>query len=554
MSDRATHQPIAASRFALPQREWSTVAAFVRAARERHGDRDAVISPTERLTFGDLDERSASLARGLLARGIAKYARVAFMMPNSPGWAVTWLAIARIGAVAVPLSTFATPHELRRMLAHSDCAALLVDVPDDDELVEAVLDTDAPALEVDGKLYRPDLPHLRWIATRSGALPRKGVRSLASVHADGNLLDDALLSAAEREVHACDPATMIYTSGSTSDPKGVVHSHDGVLTKTAELAHEFSYRPDDRVYTSMPFFWVGGIGMVLLPTLAAGGCVATLARPVPSEVSELIERERLTRVFLYPPRTMLAVSSNPSFADADLSSVERGIPRPDRGDEWNFSFTTHEDTMGLGMSETFTAYSWGAADDVDRFTPPLTRLSEGWEMKVLTDRGEPAQDGEQGEILVRGPSLTVGLQKTLRRDSFDADGFYRTGDLGLVDGPRVRFRGRRGDVIKTSGANVSAAEVVAALLELDEVQDAVVVGYPDAERGAVPGAVVVTSPGADVSEHAIRAALEARMASYKVPKRIIVASSHDEIPMTATGKVRQHELRQRFMDLADEPS
>lgn len=535
----------------VPERRWDTVPDLLRWTVDQFADREALVSLQERLSYQDLEDRSAALARGLIAAGISKYARVGLLMPNSPQWAVTWCAIARTGAVAVPLSTFSSATELRTMLAHADCAGFIIAGPKAGDQLEALTDrlTVRPP-EREGRLHLPDLPSLQWIATPAEGRELPGVRSLSSLIDAGEHVDDDLLAAVQSAVHSSDPATMIYTSGSTSAPKGVVHSHSGVLTRVTEYAYEFSMRPDDRVMSTMPFFWVGGIGMILLPTLATGGCVATVERPVPSDVIDQIDRERLTRVFLYPPRTMATVMGDPKWSACDLSSVERGLPGLPRFDTldaepnaWNIAYTTHGDSMGLGMSETFAAYWWGAPDELDPRTPPLQRLSPGWEVKVINDLGEPAHEGEEGEVLVRGPSLTIGLQKVDRSDVFDADGFYRTGDFALVTDGGLRFRGRRGDLIKSAGANVAAEEVASALRDIDGVAEAFVVGVPDEDRGAVPGAAVVLEPGVALTSNDLVAALDGVLASYKIPRRILVVDDFDDIPMTPTGKLRQHELR-----------
>ncbi|HQV58990.1 MAG TPA: AMP-binding protein, partial [Ilumatobacteraceae bacterium] len=370
----------------------------------------------------------------------------------------------------------------------------------------------------------------------NAALP---VRPLAEIIDAGNSVPDSILTAAEQAVHPSDPATMIYTSGSTSAPKGVIHSHRGILTRTTEFAHEFSIRPDDRVYSSMPLFWVGGLGQILLPLLANGACTATLERPDPAAVRALIESERLTRIFLYPQRTATSIVNDPAWQGVDLSSIERGLPGLP-----GISLTTFGDGMGLGMSETFAAYAWGRPEHPSQFTPPMRRLSAGWSVKVITDDGRPAHHGEEGEILVRGPSLCIGLQKRDRDEVFDADGFYRTGDYVLVDGGALRFRGRRGDMIKSAGANVAAAEVETALRRLEGVDEAFVVGIPDQDRGAVPGAAVVAKLGATLSEAGLLAELGKVLAGYKLPRRILILDSVADIPMTPTGKLRQHELRE----------
>jgi acyl-CoA synthetase (AMP-forming)/AMP-acid ligase II len=147
-------------------------------------------------------------------------------------------------------------------------------------------------------------------------------------------------------------------------------------------------------------------------------------------------------------------------------------------------------------------------------------------------------DGEVGEIAVRGPTLTVGLHKVAREDAFDADGFYGTGDLGLVDGTRIHFVGRKGDMIKTSGANVAPAEVEMELQDLPGVDSAYVVPLPDRARGQLVAAAIVPAEGARLDPDAIRDELRARLSAYKVP-RVVVLVERDDVPMTASNKVHK---------------
>jgi acyl-CoA synthetase (AMP-forming)/AMP-acid ligase II len=198
----------------------------------------------------------------------------------------------------------------------------------------------------------------------------------------------------------------------------------------------------------------------------------------------------------------------------------------------------------LGMTETFGMYSWGNVPFVPEFplATPIDELQPGFELRLSDEHGADVPDGSPGEILLRGPTVTTRLHKVDRSAAFDANGFYRTGDLAVRHGSRVSFVGRKQDMIKTSGANVSPAEVERELTAIDDVQHAFVVGLDDDLRGQLVGAAVVPTSGATLLADQIRQRLRDRLSPYKVPRAIIVLSSVDEVPMTPSMKVRKRLL------------
>ena len=519
-----------------------TIPELVRFTTREHSSREAIVSPGLRLTYSALDEQSATLALRLLAAGVGKYSRIALHAPNSPEWVIAWMAITRIGAVAVPISTFSAGPELVRILRRSDCHGLIVGGSRWDATVELLTEL-VPEIQDQSPVMAAALPALRFLAAIT-----PGPDGIPHVHRLGSPErtlppDMELLFAAEDEVHPSDPATIVFTSGTTSDPKGVVHSHEGVTAQAEILARELGIQPTARSFTMLPFFWVGGLAMSLLPSLLIGAVSYTMEGFDPSAILELIEREQITRILVYPERNVAAIVAHPDYRTKDLSSLQRGVPGlpVQYTAATGVSSTVDGLTMGLGMSETFSAYWWGTPDAQDPVTPPLERLSPGWELKVVDDHGVAVGEGEVGEIAVRGPSLTIGLDKENRDEVFEAGGFYRTGDLGLVAGGAVRFRGRRGGMIRSSGANVSSAEVTEALRLIPGVAAAHVVGLPDEEKGSVVAAAVVSLPGTELEPAAVRDEVGRSLASYKVPS-VLEVLSETAIPQTATGKVDERAL------------
>ncbi|HTR68804.1 MAG TPA: class I adenylate-forming enzyme family protein [Mycobacteriales bacterium] len=506
-------------------------------------ERPLLVCDEETLTYADADRRSADLARGLLARGIGKGAHVGLLMPNGADFVVGWLAAARIGAVTVPLSTFSTAPEIRGLLRSADIEALLaVDAYRGRDfaavLVEAI---DGLALDAPQPLFVPDAPALRLLAFTGDAPP-----TVAAVSAHGT--DPDLLGAAEAGVCPADRMVIVHTSGSTSAPKGVIHQHGPLIRHMDNLNRIRSYTAEEVMFSNSPFFWIGGFAFSLLGTLVAGATLVCSNAREASDVLDVIERTRPTLVNGFA-QTVAHLPEDPSFAVRDLGSIRRGnlwpILPPDvapRDPELRHNM--------LGMTETGSVCLL-SADETDQ--PEHRRGSfgspaPGFEAMIVDpeDRHR-CEPGEVGELWLRGPFLMEGYYGKEREETFEPDGWYRTGDLFSVDADGLYyFTGRLGDMIKTSGANVSPREVEAAILAVTGLT-AHVVGVPDAARGElVAAAVRVPVNGGDLPEEdQLRADLRRQLSAYKVPQRVLFLRD-DEVPMLSSGKLDARALKAMF--------
>lgn len=525
----------------MTSREPETLAELFQFIRAEFGSRVAAATLSESLTYLELTDRANAISAGLVNAGVGKYSRVAFSMPNSPDWIATFLGISRLGAVAVPLSTFASGPELVAMLKHADCQVFIGREPQDRQSPLDRLQEQIPSLlnADSSRLMIAELPSLR-IAVNFGEKSLSWALSRSELETGGKAISKDLIAALEAEVHPTDPALMIYTSGTTSAPKGVIHSHGGAMQQAFNLRDILGFKNEGRVYTNMPLFWVGGVAMHLLPTLLAGGLYATTERIDLAEILELIEKYQLNRVLFNPPRTLAAILAHEDFSTRDLSSVVRGAPGlpADFALENSSSSTRDGLISGLGMTESFAMYSWCNPEDATT----LIAYSPGWEVRLVNENGIPVGEGEQGEIQIRGPHLTIGLQKMHRSKVFTPDGFYRTGDLGELVGGHIHFQGRGGDVIKTNGANVSTAEVAQSLAQMEGVEAAFIIDLPDAERGAIVAAAVVPKAGFTLQKSDVTAYAAKAMAAYKVPS-VIAIVDYDEVPMTPSGKMDMRRCR-----------
>jgi acyl-coenzyme A synthetase/AMP-(fatty) acid ligase len=362
---------------------------------------------------------------------------------------------------------------------------------------------------------------------------------------------DDLLAAVEAQVAPADPLVIVYSSGSTAAPKGVVHSQRAVISHPHNLAQFRDLADDDVLYTPMPLFWVGGLSWTLVAAMHAGATLVFEDRFEPGATLDLIERERVTQVLGWPHMAK-ALMEHPSFPRRDLSSVRGGnlamLKPADDG------FDTAPKANSLGMTETLGPHTIEAKADAlpagkeGSFGRPVP----GVEHRIVDPvTGEDCEVGVDGELWLRGYSLMLGVNKADRADTFTPDGWYRTGDGGHFDADgHFYYRGRLGEVIKSSGMNVTPRDVEIELESLDGVAVAYVTGIDDASRGQDVVAAVALDPDAPAGRdgETIRAELKARVANYLVPRHIEVFASPQELPWLDSGKVDRRALTRILSD------
>lgn len=487
----------------------TTFPSFIRAAASAY-DHSAAITLTgqtigeESLTFRELDLKSSELARGLISRGVGKGTRIGFIYGNGPSFALMLAAIARIGAIVIPLSTLIKSNELVRVLRQSDTSGLIVQrkfLGNDyvERLCEALpelRETDNPDLRI------AKTPYLRWIVSQGEALP-PAVRSMEYLTDAAAMVSEALLREIEAEVHPTDQMIEIYTSGSMAQPKGVKHCHGPVLSRTHYIASMTSVERGKEAVAFLPMFWVGGMIMSLLPNWEIGAITVCAERTLNNN----------------------RVAMGSVLAEEDMKLMAQSRP-----------------FWALGMTETLGPYSYGGVLRLPGYPlcAPLEHIADGCEVRVVDENKRIIEQGS-GEIQIRGYALTPGLHKIERSDHFESDGFYRTGDMGLIDGDLIHFIGRNGDMIKTASSNVSPAEVELEMQQLEAVHNAYVVGIPDQERGQLLVAAVIVRDGMELNFDDIQSKLRQRLSSFKVP-RAYVAMTREEVPMLHSNKVARRQL------------
>lgn len=527
----------------------ATLPELVRAAAALHGEREFVVLGEERLTFLDADRRSRELARGLLAMGVGKGSRVGLLMPNSPAWATCWFAAARTGALTVALSTFFRPPELSWGLRHNDVDTLLISASylnnDYVERLEKAVPGLAEAAGPD--LYLPSHPYLRRIVVFGGSdrpWALKGSAAIDAAARDRPQIDDAFLDEVELNIAPADPLITICTSGSTAEPKAVVHCHGVAVNATRQYLPYYDWRPDDRAYSGHPYFWIGGLNVNLLPALYVGDCQVCSPSPAPEVVARVVEEEGVTRFSVWPSQAA-AIREAGERDGRDLSAV-RIIGLEDFDEDGETIPKDRRYGGVFGMTETFGMH----ALEVMRRPVPLGkggshgRPLPGLERRIVDrETGAILGPGQVGELHLRGHTLMLGYYKTPRDQTFTRDGFFPTGDLCFVDEDNwLYFTGRASEMIKTSGANVSPREVELALLAQGGLREAHVFGVSDSLKGEVVTAVLVPAPGepADVERRLFR--LRETLSPYKIPRHVSVMA-YEDVPRTLSGKPDKSRLK-----------
>jgi acyl-CoA synthetase (AMP-forming)/AMP-acid ligase II len=519
----------------------ATLPALLAKVVAERGAHAAIATAHETVSYEELERRTARMARALLAAGAGKGTRIGLLAPDGILWVTAFLAGLRIGALVTTISTLSTARELSHILRNSDCQFLICVRRFLGHEYAAALSAALPQLGAAraGALRLPGAPHLRsiWMddAVELGwARPLDELVALADAP---DAPDAELLAAVEREVAPGDDAVVVYTSGSTAQPKAVVHRQWTLARHSPELARNFVLTSSDRMMPLLPSFWLAGMSM-MLQVLSVGG---TLVYPESLEmdvVLDTIERFDVNRVNAWGDRQpKLQAAARARGMDLDrIPDLGRfrdrdGNPLPPR-------------IRMYGMTESFSAHS---AEPLDVRLPEdkaesYGRAINGYERRVVDpETGRELPPGEIGELQIRGPALMSGFYKLERGKVFTPDGFYPTRDLVRIDADGHLYpTGRRDDMIKTRGANVSRLEVEAALAALPEVALPIVASLPDPEFGQLVAAAVVPASGASPTEESLRAALRSTLSSFKIPRRIVFVSDED-VPRTATGKIQLSE-------------
>jgi fatty-acyl-CoA synthase len=534
-----------------PEPERQTLGHFLDDVAERHGDRPAIRSPRRELGFTGLRDEARQLARALVGAGVGKGHHVGLWMANGPDWAVAAFAASLVGAVLVPVNTFAKDDERDHVLRHGDVSLLLMqrellarDLGDELLASHDALAGAAPG----GRLRVPGLPALRRVFVRGAAGPA-ALEPWEALLALGSDLSEAQLDALTAEVTPSDDAMIIYTSGTTSLPKGVLHMQRAPVIQGWRFAELMGLSSDDRLLTAYPFFWTAGIAMSLGASLAAGALLLVDEAFEPGAFLERIETERATVVHAWPHQDK-EMAEHPDAATRDLSSARKieftSALAPLVGLEKD-EYSTY---ASYGLSETFTICSaLPASTPAEVRRPTHGKPLPGMTIRIVDpETGEPLAPGESGEIAVKGRTFMRGYYKVDPEEYLDDNGFFRTRDAGSIDeAGYLHWTGRLSNLIKTGGANVSPLEIEARALEFPGLHVSAAVGVPHPTLGEAVVLCAVPAEGRELDADALRAFLKEKLSAYKVPRAVLLFAE-SEVEYTGNQKLQPAKLREKALE------
>lgn len=513
-----------------------TMGGYLAELTNRHHDEEVFLDDGVSWTYGEFGLRVHEIARGLVGVGVTKGTRVGILMGNRPEWVAATFGAALVGAIAVPMSTFATVAEREHMMRHSDVAILLTQATllNRDFVSELTSTYLGLAEGAPGPFFDERLPNLRRIFCLGLEAAHGAIEPWQALLSAGSVVPSGVVRAMAANVSPVDDGLIQYTSGSTSLPKAVLHYQRSVPIKLREYAEAFGLRPGDRVLAPQQYFWA--FAQVPGAALAGGASIVCMERFDGPTALDWIEKYRITVV--QPAGYQVPVLAELAAVGAhDLSSlrfVAKAGFTPTRELEEKQWFVS-----GYGLTENLTAVATHRYDDPIE----VRRASNGQPHDSVTVEiidpvtGEPLPTGQEGEIAIKGLTLMRGYYKMAPEECFDERGFYRTKDMGFLDeAGYLHYVGRASTMIKTSGANVSPTEVQEALYSSGLVAVSAVVGLPHPIAGEAVVALVALKDGIEATEAQLRAHVKSTISSYKVPRRFVIVGE-SEIPTTGSGKI-----------------
>jgi len=484
-------------------------------------DQLAVVDGDRRLTYAEFNGYVNRLAHGLAGLGYERGAALALASGNSADFLAVYYACAKLGVVCVPINLGWRPDEVAYVLGHSQARGIVVE----SQLVTAMQDAVAKVPEVTDVIVAPG--------------------DLVSLSAHDNSQEPRAF------VDDRDALSYLYTSGTTSFPKGVVGSHTAIYLESMSGALDSGWRFDDRFAAMMPMFHTAQLNAFCTPAIMVGATIYVMRGFDPAVLLDLIEREQITQIFGLP-MMYRAMLDHPGFADRDLLSLRRAVyamaPMPD--DLIGRCLTG----FGCDFALLFGQTEMSPCTTLFRPEHQLSHIGAvgtpliGVQVAIMGPDGDLLPPGEAGEIVYRGPSTMSGyLRDEEATATAFAHGWFHSGDVGRFDDDGVLwFADRFKDVIKTGGENVASIEVELAVFAADDgIAEVVVVGLPHPRWSEAITAVVLAKSGRTVDPATVIDAVKQRLDGYKVPKSVIVA---DELPRTSTGKVQKNVVRQRYTD------
>jgi len=504
-------------------------------------DRDAVITPNQRVTYRELNRQVDRLARGLMALGVGKGERVGLWMPNIAEWVITYFAVARIGGVVVPMNTRYKRHEVQYILADSEATTLF--------MVDSFVGIDYIAMM---DHIRADLPNLKHVVvvgkTEADAHRFDEIVALGEAHPNDEHLAQRKAAYTPQEC-----ALILYTSGTTGAPKGAMLSHHNMAENAKQVTEVLHTTQEDVFLLAVPFFHCFGCVMGILGSITWGASMVPMPAFKAKEALKLVEQERVTVLYGVPTMFVLELEEYRKGKDDgsiyDVSSLRTGImagaPCPVEVMRGAMDELGCNVSIAYGLTEASPVITMTRFDDsLKRRVETVGRALPGIEVKIAGDDHRSLPRGEMGELACRGYNVMLGYHgmPETTAEVIDDDGWLYSGDLATMDDDSyVRIVGRKKDMLITGGFNVYPAEIEEYLFTHPKVQNVSVVGVEDDTMGEVAIAYVIPRDGATVDPQEIVDYCVGKIANFKVPRYVELV---DRFPMTQSGKVQKFRLRE----------
>jgi len=517
----------------------TTIGQLLQDKAEEHPDEEAIIFEDRRITYEELNEKAERLANFLMKKGIGRDDKVAIYLPNLPEWIVAWFAIPKIGAVVVPTDPWYKGGEIEYMFNDSDTKAVIttdeygkynfLDVLEDKKSELNKLET---LVMIDG-----ESDEFESITFDEAYEKGKDWRE-----------DDAYLERKEG-TEPDDVTFILYTSGTTGKPKGVMLSHYQIVKNAHDQGEILETTEEDKLVIPVPFTHCFGNVMSITLMTVFGGTMIPLVEFEPHKALELVDKEEATMIHGVPTMFIRQLEVLKE-EDYDTSSLRTGIMAGSSCPVETMKSVI--DDMGCnvlityGLTEASPGVTMTRMDDsVEDRVETVGTVMPDQEIKIVDDTGEEVERGETGELLVKGYNVMKGYyNKPEATEETIEDGWLHSGDLAQMDERGyVEIVGRKKDMVIVGGLNVYPREIEEYLIEHEEIQEVAVVGVPDDELGEVVAAAVVPTEGSDITSQDVVDFVYGEIASAKVPRYVTVT---DSLPVSGRGKVQKFRLRDQL--------
>ena len=509
-----------------------TLADLLHRSAKREPGKTAIVCGTTRWTYAEFDAVCCRLAAGLVSLGVAKGARVAVLARNSHAFAALRFALARLGAVLVPINFMLKPDEAAYILRHAGAELLATD--------SGLADLARAAAALDTKVAR-----FIWMPSEGPSEPVPGM-----IRFDELARSEAALPSVDLDGR--DLAQIVYTSGTEALPKGAMLTHDAIIWQYVSCITDAGIAGDDLALHALPLYHCAQLDVFLGPAIYVGGTNVITAQPTPDNLLALIARHRITSFFA-PPTVWISLLRSPLFDRTDLSSLAKGYygasimpvevlremaARLPKVRLWNL----------YGQTEIAPLATMLGPEDQLRKPGSCGRAVLNVETRVVDDAMRDVAPGEVGEIVHRSPHLMLGyFHDDARTQAAFEGGWFHSGDLATIDDEGyITVVDRKKDMIKSGGENVASREVEEMIYRIPEVSEVAVIGVPHPRWVEAVVAMVVVKPGRSLEAGQVMAFCAEHLAGFKAPKKVVIT---DTLPKNPSGKLVKRELRLQNAEL-----